>query len=750
MRVRTLWARGHRAGAGALFVSLAVGLLVTGVPRVTLGQRVARCVAAERIRAVEFRGSPAFDDLTMATGLVTHEPSFATRVLHIGTAPCLDSLELQRDALRLAVMHRQAGWFRATVAPSVRPVRGGVRVEFVITPGAPAILDSVQLFGVPNDNGGGRPVGEGLHMLAGQRLDRTRLDTTAAALLVRLRDLGYARARLDSSRIAIDTPQARASVRLYVDAGRVLTIGQLDVRVQPLAPGRPRVDSGDVARLARIPVGERFRGSALLDAQRTLYRADAFRLVLVDTVTPKSTARDSTIDIRISVAEARMRSARVGLGWATQDCVRTQGRVVDRGFLGVGRRLELTVRASKLGLGAPTDVAPALCSAALRTDPFSARVNYFVGTTFSDTRLFSWPVVPTLSVYSERRGEPFAYLRETSIGGLAELSRQFSTRTSGTGGVQYENGRTTTDPVVSCTRFGQCRPEDYVLSLFGRGVALLSGTLTHDRTNAVLDPNRGWRVRSEVRAGQTFSTLVSSLRFYRLAGEAAAYRSVGSGVIGVRIQASRAFAPGAELVDGAPLLPQQERLFAGGQNSVRGYQQNLLGPVVYVVSQVREQRNAAGESYIEVVPGASFDRAVPRGGTALAVANVEWRRGFRFIAEQFQLAAFIDAGSVWETHSDRFRWRDVRATPGLGVRVLTPLGPFRVDIGYRPYGLRTGRALYFAPGEGESDGQIRCASPRGNVADASDDIFACPATFAPPPRGALSRLVFHFGLGQAF
>ena len=748
--MRTLVTRSARSGAGALLVGLVAFLLGAGAPRVVHGQRIARCAPSERVHSVSFRGSPHFDVLTMATSLVTHEPAFATRVLRIGTAPCLDSLELQRDALRLAVLHRQAGWFRATVDPKVQRSRRGVRVEFVVTPGDPAIIDSVQLMGLPPEAPGSRPVDGPVRALRGQRLDRIHVDTTTTALLVRLRDQGYARARLDSSRITIDSLRARAVVRLYLNPGRVVSVGQLDVRVQPLTPGRPRVDSGDVARLARIPVGAPFRASALLEAQRTLYRADAFRLVLVDTVTPRSNARDSTIDIRISVAEARTRNARVGLGWATQDCVRAQGRVMDRGFLGVGRRLELTVRASKLGLGAPTDIAPALCSAALRRDPFSERVNYFVGTTFSDTRLFSWPIVPTVSVYSERRGEPFAYLRETTIGGLAEFSRQFTARTSGVGGVQYENGRTTTDPVVSCTRFAQCRPEDYVLSLFGRGVGLMSGTVTHDRTNAVLDPSSGWRARAETRAGQTFSTLVSSLRFYRVAGEAAAYRRVWGGVAGVRVQASRAFAPGAELVDGAPLLPQQERLFAGGQNSVRGYQQNLLGPVVYVVSQVREQQNAAGETYLEVAPGASFDRAVPRGGTALAVANIEWRRGFRFVAEQLQVAAFLDAGSVWETQSDRFRWRDVRATPGLGVRILTPLGPFRLDVGYRPYGLRTGRALYFSPRSAESDGQIRCVSPRASAAEASDDVFACPSTYTPPPRGGLSRFVFHFGLGQAF
>jgi outer membrane protein insertion porin family/translocation and assembly module TamA len=241
--------------------------------------------------------------------------------------------------------------------------------------------------------------------------------------------------------------------------------------------------------------------------------------------------------------------------------------------------VELSVRASKLGVGAPADFAPALCSQALRDDPFSQRVNYYVGTTLTNTRLFGLPVVPLVSVYSERRGEPYAFLRETSIGALAEISRQFTTRTAGSAAFQYENGKTTTDPVVSCTRFGLCRPEELVLSAFGRGIGIVSSSVSHDRTNDVTNPSHGWRMRGEVRVGETVSELISTVRFQRTTGEFAGFARFLGGIIGARIQAAGAFAPGAELVDGTPLIPQQERLFVGGQNSVRGYQQNLLGAV---------------------------------------------------------------------------------------------------------------------------------------------------------------------------
>lgn len=762
MRPRNL--SSSRSLAGALIAAVAFCW-----PSASVAQRATRCEAAQRVRSVKFAGSPRFDATTLAASIVTHQPTIATRWFHVGTAPCLDSLEVRRDALRLAVMHRQVGWFQASVVPTVDRRPDGARVHFAIAAGPEVLLDTIVIQGLPEPIADRRPFDAPLRALQHVRFDRTRTETTIDQVIAQLRDAGYARATRPRSSVSIDSTAARATLQLLFDVGRVVSIGRVDIEVQPLREGRPRVSEAAVDRLVGIHANDRFRASAILGAQRDLYRSEAFRLVLIDTVTPDgagtataatataataAAGTDSVLNLRVMVAEARTRAARTGLGWATQDCIRMQSRVSDRGFLGVGRRVELSARASKIGIGKPAAFAPALCSGALRDDPFSEKLNYYVGSTLSNTRLFGLPVQPSLTVYSERRGEPFAYLRETGIGALVEASRQFTTRTAGTAGFQFENGRTITDPAVSCARFGQCRPEDFVLALFGRSVGIMSTSASHDRTSDPIDPTGGWRLRGDIRAGRTSSQLVNSLTFYRGTAEAATYFRFAGGVIGTRLQLSRALAPGAELVDGSPLIPQQERIFAGGQNSVRGYQQNLLGPVVYVVSgaNVMETTGANGERIVVVKDGARFDRAVPRGGTAMTVANLEWRRGFRFVAEQLQLVAFLDAGTVWEAQSERFLWANVRATPGMGMRIVTPLGPFRMDVGYQPYALRAGRALFFTAGDSRgTTGDILCASPR-DISDArATDIFACPSTYQPTAgRGILSRLTFHFGLGQAF
>jgi outer membrane protein insertion porin family/translocation and assembly module TamA len=730
-----------------------VGLLTTCVATRVGAQLVQRCDASARVRAVEFSGSPHFDATTLAATIVTPSPTFAQRVLHFGSLPCADTLEVQRDALRIAVLHRQAGWFQAAVAPRYMRASNGVRILFAITAGTPATIDTIHIDGLPLRPTGGTFDGP-LRYLQGRRFDRVRVDSSINEVLGLLRDAGYARVGRPENAIAIDSAAAKASLTLRFAPGLRTRLGVVSINVQHLDSLHPRVDSADVARIVRLRPGQRFRATGILNAQRALYRTDAFRLVLIDTLTSLAAGKDSLIDLRIGVAEAPLRTARVGLGWATQDCIRAQGRISDRGFLGLGRRVELSARASKIGIGAPADFAPSLCASALRNDPFSAKLNYYVGSTISDTRLFGYALAPRVTVYSERRGEPYAYLRETTVGSVLDVTGQLDRRTTITTGFQYEDGRTITDPVISCERFAQCRPEDYALNFFGRGLGIISTSVSHDRANDATNPSSGSRLRGELRAGQTFSTLVSSLRFYKGSVDAAVYQRLFKGVVAMRVQFARAIAPGAELVDGSPLIPQQERLFAGGQNSVRGFQQNLLGPLVYVVDTVIRSTSASGAPIVEAV-GTGYKRAVPRGGTALLVANVEWRRPVRWLSSAVQVAAFVDAGNVWEGGSSPFRWSDMRMTPGLGLRLTTPVGPFRVDVGYSPYAPIAGRALYFTSKDANgNNGTIQCATPGNSVSiDATNpgSIFDCPSTFQPAgSKTLLSRLVFHFGLGQAF
>ena len=113
---------------------------------------------------------------------------------------------------------------------------------------------------------------------------------------------------------------------------------------------------------------------------------------------------------------------------------------------------------------------------------------------------------------------------------------------------------------------------------------------------------------------------------------------------------------GEPIVDVVTDLPAAERFFAGGDNTVRGFAQDRLGEP------------------------ATLDRnGLPTGGNALVVFNTEVRVP---VWRGLVAAAFVDAGNVFQRVSG-LDLGEIRGAAGFGVRYLSPIGPIRVDLGFK-------------------------------------------------------------------
>ncbi len=135
------------------------------------------------------------------------------------------------------------------------------------------------------------------------------------------------------------------------------------------------------------------------------------------------------------------------------------------------------------------------------------------------------------------------------------------------------------------------------------------------------------------------------------------------------------------------LLPISERFFAGGANTLRGFDFESAGPRVAVVP-TGTFRNSNGEQ-IFLDPF-----TIPFGGNALAVVNLEARIP---LTAGIRAVPFYDGGNVFKSVGDVFKPADVPPndvfrqnlrslwshTVGLGLRLKTPVGgEFGVDYGY--------------------------------------------------------------------
>jgi len=194
-----------------------------------------------------------------------------------------------------------------------------------------------------------------------------------------------------------------------------------------------------------------------------------------------------------------------------------------------------------------------------------------------------------------------------------------------------------------------------------------SGAMARDTRDDLLEPSRGLLLSGEgtvaARAlgGKVgfMKTYVQGFTFHRLPGP----RSI--------IFASRAavgLADGFEREvlatdpDGNPLptvvddLPASERFFAGGDTTIRGYALNTVGSADTISSN-----------------------GFPTGGNAVLLLNGELRVP---VWREVGAVVFVDGGNVFRRVTE-FDFGELRGSVGFGVRYRSPIGPIRVDLGFK-------------------------------------------------------------------
>jgi outer membrane protein assembly factor BamA len=172
-------------------------------------------------------------------------------------------------------------------------------------------------------------------------------------------------------------------------------------------------------------------------------------------------------------------------------------------------------------------------------------------------------------------------------------------------------------------------------------------------------------------------------------------------------------------------IPPEERFYAGGPNDVRGYDLNELGPVVYVVNAVDTFDTTGARTLAQVDSGNIRPRFSATGGNTLGIGQLELRVPAPVWGQRLRLALFVDAGTLYERGKTNLSPIQLRVTPGVGLRLSTPLGPARFDIAYNGYDQPPG-ALYLQRG--------------GSLTLVRTD-------FVQPRK---SRFTYHFSFGQPF
>jgi outer membrane protein insertion porin family len=191
---------------------------------------------------------------------------------------------------------------------------------------------------------------------------------------------------------------------------------------------------------------------------------------------------------------------------------------------------------------------------------------------------------------------------------------------------------------------------DVILSHEDTGTLIISGVrsgLIYDTRDNPFYPHRG--ILSGISVKLTSPVFLSETDFVKLSFYGNTYQKLTEGIV-LALSLRGGIAQGYLKTNELPIV---ERFFLGGSTTVRGYDQDTLGP-----------KGADGN---------------PTGGNAFLMENLEMRLS---LGKGIGLVTFVDGGNVWQKVSE-MDITELKFTTGLGVRYDTPVGPLRVDYGFK-------------------------------------------------------------------
>jgi outer membrane protein insertion porin family len=257
-----------------------------------------------------------------------------------------------------------------------------------------------------------------------------------------------------------------------------------------------------------------------------------------------------------------------------------------------------------------------------------------------------------INTYGSFSVSPFAQrLNETSFllwkGGVNNsYIYQYRQNLVGTIGYEYSQNKLITRNTDAAVRLP--------LRFFNVSSLQLSGFYSQ----SFIDQGQGWAIRPNAEISGFFGT--GTLQFEKLSLDVRRFIDFSRRTqLALRIDSGILF---ARKID---QLPANILLYTGGSNSVRGYGRNQVGPK-------RAVFNSAGD----------FETYLPVGGSSKITFNTELRQDLHFLIRGFGMVVFLDGGQIWSDYDDT-RIQDLKFGAGGGLRYRSPIGPIRLDFGYK-------------------------------------------------------------------
>jgi len=579
------------------------------------------------VNRIEIGGNHNISTAELKKQMRTREPSF----LSILRRPRFSRAYLDRDLAHLEAFYHTAGYSDATVSLErleYNADRRFVDIYIKVVEGAPTRIESLTFSkgSLLSDH----DLRKGLLLTEGRPYNASLLATDIYTIKTKYFRRGYlAVAIRDSVQV-----QGRAvHIGFDIEPGTRIRIRNVEIT------GNERVRTSVIAKEFTFHSGDVCTLDKLTESRQNLFETGLFTVVDISPVNLDPLER--TVDLRVRVRERKPSYVEAGFGVGNIVGSRLTGEWGTRNLFGTGRTLRARTEYSyDIFAGERIDFSK------LQFE----NIYYRYDLVFQQRRLFGTKLILGLDTFLERDAT-VANISIRTVGGSISAFRRIHERTEIRTGLSLED--------IRRAAFGA--PE------VNSSSHILSSSISRDQRDFVLNPHRGWyrTVRTEVGGG----ALGGRNDFYTVSFTLQQYEPLGrSTTLAWRARVGYGNSFGRSLS-----VPIENRYFLGGSNSVRGYNENALGP---------QERDESG-------------RIVTTGGEFLLLGNLELRVPLPLLSRwKFSGALFLDSGNVWSgisaVSARDFRVtanranvtvNDYRYSVGLGIRYNTPVGPVRFDYG---------------------------------------------------------------------
>ncbi len=563
-----------------------------------------------KIRQINIVGNEAFsdDDLLDEFGLGERN---GVRFWSRRDRYSKQKLEADLEALRSYYQDRgYLDFLIDSTQVSVTPDKRDVFISIALSEGDRFSISDVQVSGdISEADDATEP---SLEIQSGEVFSRKKISKARATLRDQLADKGYAFASVNAVP-EIDKENKTVAFNFVVDPGRRVQVRRINIS------GNSVTRDEVIRRELRQIEGAWYSEAAIRRSRVRLQKLGYFEDVRIET--PAVPGTIDQVDVDITVSERATGSFLFGVGYSDADGVLFQANVNQRNLFGTGNELSVSYDNS--------DVNEVLD---LRfKDPYH--------TIDGVSRGFS----VTQRKVDATEAQTAEYIADTLTGGV-DYQYPLSEFSSFGWGLAYEK--------IDLEETQETPPEftNFIRAFPSSDNYKLTTNLTRDTRDDFFFPSEG----SLFRLGLEAAAPGSDLEYYKLSARAAWFRSLTSRFVlkgGVEIGYGGGFGDTED-------LPFFKNFFAGGPNTVRGYDSRSLGPL----DSGPTPRTIGGDT--RILGNVELVFPLPGADTS----------------DDKRLSLFMDAGQVFGPEYS-VELGELRASAGIAFSWFSPVGPFSISYG---------------------------------------------------------------------